>query len=233
MTYDKHVWFNPSYLLHCGFEAEKQAAASCKSLTSDTLKAINESRATCLWVFGTKKIEGNEHLVQMVNPREETTPDTRVFHPTYKQLKTKVVRWGGYIDVEVVTYNEYSSAPIDEFLKATKLALGKAYQADTIVLCYIDKNIQGGKLWKDIHRDLQGVKSQLETFLIGKTHPTEPLYTSAMVHPRYEDIVQFNVLEEARRKYRNNKGVQIVNLPGDQVKIKLPVKGFNPFTYNV
>jgi hypothetical protein len=230
VVYDKHIWFNPSYLLHCGFEAAKEAAKASAKLPGDTVKAINESRATCLWALATNKLYGNELLVQMVNPKEEDTPDTRVLHSQKRQLSTKEVMWGHYLDVEVVTYGEYSDEPLDDFLKRTKLAMTKAYQADTIIVCYINKNIVHGKLWKDIHQDLQEVQSQLETFLIGKVHPTEPEYASALVHPKYDHVVQFNVLEEAKRKYKNNKGVQIINLPGDGIKIKIPDRGFNPFT---
>lgn len=233
MTYDKHIWFNPSYLLHCGFEAAKEADKAGAKLSGDTVKAINESRATCLWALGTNKLYGNELLVQMVNPHEEDTPDTRVLHSQMRQLKTKEVMWGHYLDVEVVTYGEHSSEPLDDFLKRTKLAMTKAYQADTIILCYINRDIVAGKLWKDIHADLADVKSKLETFLIGKVHPTKPEYASAQVHPAYDNMVQFNVLEEARRKYKNNKGVQIINLPGDEIKIEIPERGFNPFTHSV
>lgn len=229
MIYDKHIWYNPAYLLSCGFEAEKQEANGIIALASDTRKAINETRATCLWLLGVSKLHDVLHLVQPVDPRETDTPDTRIFHRTVKQLKTKKVLWGGYVDVEVVTYGEHSHEPLDEFLTKTKLALTKSYQADTVILCYINKDISGGKLWRDVHANLKAVKPQLETFLIGKAHPTEPEYVSAMVHPRYEEIVSFNVLDEAKRTRDWARGVEIVNLPGDQIKIQLPTKGFNPF----
>lgn len=69
MIYDKHIWYNPAYLLSCGFEAEKQEANGVISLTSDTRKAINETRATCLWLLGVSKLHDVLHLVQPVDPR--------------------------------------------------------------------------------------------------------------------------------------------------------------------
>lgn len=231
MNYDKHIWFNPPYLIQCGIDAERRAVASGKPLSSDVRKAINESRATSIWALGNNKVLNMEQLVQMAGPNEQT-PDTRVMYRTKGPLPDKEVAWGEYWDVEVVTYEIHSTAPLDEFLKRTKLATTKSYQPGTIILCYIDKDIEGGRLWRDIHTDLKDVKSDVQVFLIGKTHPTKPIYTAARVYPTYDAIVRVDVIEEAKRKYANTKGTQIINFPGDEIKVKLPERGYNPFIYN-
>jgi len=228
MQYDKHIWFNPAYLIHCGIEAQKHAVAKGRPLSSDVRKAINESRATAIWALGNNRVLNMEQLVQMAAPNEQT-PDTRVMYPTKGPLPNKDMPWGEFWDVEVVTYEEHSKEPIDDFLKRTKLAATRSYQTGTIILCYIDKFIEDGKLWSDIHKDLKDVKSDLQVFLLGKTHPDKPIYAMARVYPTFDALVQIDVIEEAKRKYANPKGTQIINFPGDEIKIKLPERGYNPF----
>lgn len=228
MLYSRNLWFNPAYLLHCGFEAEK------KGVSPDVLKAINETRATCIWALGTNQILGRQHLVNIVDPKEQT-PDTRVVLEAKPRGQAKL-RWGQYLDVEVVTYEETETAPVDEFLIKKKLSTQRAYQPGTIILCYVNKSVQNGKLWKDIYRDLSSISlPQLDTFLLGKTHPTRPVYTMARVYPQFDSVIQIDVLEEAKKKYSEPGGTRILEFLSDDpkklnnLKTRIPARGYNPF----
>lgn len=228
MIYSRNLWFNPSYLLHCGFEAEK------KGVPDEMLKAINETRAACIWALGVNKLMGVQHLINIVDPKEQT-PDARAMLEAQPRGQSKQ-RWGQYLDVEVVTYGEKETDPIDKFLVQKKLSPAKAYQPGTIILCYVNKNVSNGKLWKDIYRDLSIADlPQLDTFLLGKIHPTQPVYAMARVYPQFDSVIQINVMEEAKKKYSEPGGTRIIEFVSDDpkklavLKSQIPPKAYNPF----
>jgi hypothetical protein len=228
MIYSRNLWFNPAYLLHCGFVAESAGVRSA------ILKAINETRATCIWALAANKLMGVQHLINIVDPKEQT-PDTRVMLEAPPRGKTKQ-RWGQYLDIEVVTYGERETESIDHFLVKKKLSPDRAYQEGTIILCWVNKNITNGKLWKDISKDLTtaGVP-KLDTFLLGKTHPIEPLYCIGRVSPEFDSIIQIDAMNEAKKKYAEPGGTRIIEFHSDDLKklaaLKslIPPKGYNPF----
>jgi hypothetical protein len=162
--------------------------------------------------------------VQPVDPKEGA-PDVRIVHQTESPLKN--YDWGAYIDVEIVRYEDHSEESLADFLKKTKLTVKKAYQDGTTILCGIDKTIEGGQLWKDVAAELAPIKNNLDTFLLGRTHPEKWQIAMARVHPSYDSVTQFDVKSTVEAYYKRVKGIQIINLRGNKMK-KEPTAGFNP-----
>jgi hypothetical protein len=164
--------------------------------------------------------------IQPVDPREGT-PDVRIVHQTTPPSKSH--DWGAYFDVEIVRYEDHSQMSIADFLKQTKLNDKKAYQAGTIILCGIDKTASGLQPWKDAAKELAPIHNSLDTFLLGRTHPTEWKIAIARVHPKYDSVTGFDVRSAVKTYFQGAKGMQIINRLGDVIK-NPPGTGFNPFT---
>jgi hypothetical protein len=225
MFYDNHLWYSPGYLIECGEQADRLATANGRKLSDGEIKVINETRTGALLALGLTLRDKRIRYVQPVDPKEGA-PDVRIVHQT--ESKVKSYDWGAYIDVEIVRYEDHSKESIADFLKKTKLTPKKAYQDGTMILCGIDKTIEGGQLWKDVAAELTPIKNKLDTFLIGRTHPTEWKIAMARIHPSYDSLTMFDVKSAVKKYYTGVKGIQIINVRGDVMK-NPPAAGFNPF----
>lgn len=231
MIYDPYVWFNPPYMIHCGVEAQKYFQQSGISISSNLAKAINESRAASILCLGINKIQNLELRVQLVNEKNEQSTDIRAMYELPMPESNKFDEKAEYWDIQVVTFEKHSpETQVDDFVKRTKFAAKKGYDRETIILCFIDRNITNGKLWKDVHKELRHLKPKNNTFLLGKTHPTKAIYAMARVHPYLDSVVEIDVLEEAKKKYRKPGGALFANLAlPNQRTSREPRSGINPF----
>jgi hypothetical protein len=229
MFYDNHLWYSPGYLIECGEQANKIAAANKQQLSADTVKVINETRTGALFALGLTLRDKRIRYVQPVDPKEGT-PDVRIVHQTKSPFKS--YKWGSYVDVEIVRYEDHSESAIADFLKGTKLTTKKAYQDGTIILCGIDKIIENGQLWEDVATELAPIKNNLDTFLLGRTHPEKWEIAMARIHPSYDSVTRFDVKSTVVAYYKGVKGIQIINLRGNKMK-KEPTAGFNPFIHSL
>lgn len=225
MFYDSHLWYSPGYLIECGEQADKLATANNLKTSDGAVKVINETRTAALFALGLTLRDKRVRYVQPVDPKEGA-PDARIVHQTESPIKK--YDWGAYVDVEIVRYEDHSEASIADFLKETKLTAKKAYQDGTIILCGIDKTIEDGQLWKDVAAALAPIKNKLDTFLLGRTHPTQWKIAMARIHPSYDSLTMFDVKSAVEKYYAGVKGIQIINLRGNKMK-KEPAAGFNPF----
>lgn len=220
MTYEDSLWYHPAFIVQKGVDAEKYYQG--KKMPSEVQHAIEETRLAAIWAFGQNKLHNLRYYLQ---PVDDISPDVKAMFEVKSDLKNYDVA-GKYLDIEVTRYEEHSQEDIDVFLVNGKLK--KAYQPGTIILCVIDKPIVNGKLWKDVGKDLQILGNGLDVFLLGRTHPTKLEFCSARVNPTFDSIQKFDVWEEAKIKYKNSKGIQIINLPGHTFTKAIP-DGFNPF----
>ena len=138
---------------------------------------------------------------------------------------------GTILGYEVVTLDEHSpEQDADEFLKRTKFAATKSYDKETVILCYINKDIVNGKLWKDVSAELAKFASKNNTFLLGKTHPTEYRYYLARVYPALDSVIDINIPEDAKSAYEKPGGTLFINLPlPNQRSVREQRRGINPF----
>jgi len=225
MFYDNHLWYSPGYLIECGERADKIATANNQKLSAETVKVINETRTGALFALGLTLRDGLVRYVQPVDPKDGA-PDVKIVHQTKSPIKS--YKWGAYVDVEIVRYEDHSETTIADFLKKTKLTAKKAYQDGTIILCGIDKTIENGQLWKDVAAELAPINNKLDTFLLGRMHPEKWEIAMARVHPSYDSVTMFGVKATVETYYKGVKGIQIINVRGNKMK-KEPAAGFNPF----
>lgn len=227
MIYDPLVWFNPAYMIHCGIEARRQLEKGGSKITSDVHKAIEESFCSSVMALGVNRLLNLQLKVQLVDPKEQS-PDIRMMYELPMPESDKFDEKAEYWDVEVVTLGEYSPEQVDDFLKKTKLASNKAYDKATIILCYINKNVEKGKLWRDVSAELSKLSSPNNVFLLGRAHPTEAVYQIARVNPRFDSIIEFSVMEEAKKTYNKPGGTLFTKIIGRKTKRKQR-SGINPF----
>ena len=227
MIYDPLVWFNPAYMIHSGIEAKKQLENDGLKITGDVRKAIEESFCTSVMALGVNSLQNLQLRVQLVDPKEQS-PDIRVMHELPMPESDKFDEKAEYWDVEVVTLGEYSHEQPDDFLKNTKLKATKAYDKETIILCYINKNVKNSKVWSDVSVELSKLSSQNNVFLLGKAHPTKAIYQIARVNPTFDSILEFNVMEEAKKPYDKPGGTLFTKIIGRETK-REPRNGINPF----
>jgi hypothetical protein len=230
MIYDSYLWFTPGYMIQCGIQARKKFREEGKRAPSEMSKALNESYATAVACLGFNKLMNKEFRLQLVSPQERS-PDIRVSYEVPAPEGSRHDEWLNYWDIEVVTLDEHSSEQdADDFLKRTKFAATKSYDQETIILCYINKDIVHGKLWKHVSAELAKLSPQNSTFLLGRTHPTEYKYYLARVHPHLDSLIDVNVREDAQKVYKKSGGTLFANfsLPGQRTTREQRA-GINPF----
>jgi hypothetical protein len=198
-----NIWFSPRKILLRYAQKEQEVGEEIK--VSSKYKSIREARAVALLLFGVGKIKNRQYWLQLVGQKEQT-PDIRV--ATYMSEVNSELR---VFDIEVVTLESHSFEDVDTFLKRTKLSTNKYYPESTIFFCNIDKEIQT-KPWLEISREIikAGVKNDL--YVIGRTDPDKLKYQLARLNPHFDNIVKFDVMEEAKkdaidvmRFYRSSK----------------------------
>jgi hypothetical protein len=227
MIYDPLVWFNPAYMIHCGIEAKKHFEADGAKLSSEMRKAIEESFSVSVMALGVNQLLNMQLRVQLVNPQERS-PDVRAMYEVPMPESTKYDFKMEYWDVEVVTLEEHSDEEPDEFIKRTKFAAKKSYDAMTIILCYINKDVKDGKLWRDVSKELQSLKTPNNIFVLDKAHPTKAIYQVARVNPTFDSILEFDVMEEAKKKYDKSGGTLFTEVLGRKTE-REQKSGINPF----
>lgn len=230
MIYDPLVWFNPAYMIQCGIDARKRLEANSIKLSSEMRKTIEESFAVSVMALGVNSLLNVQLRAQLVDP-DERSPDVRLMHevpmPESTKYEFKLNSW----DVEVVTLEEHSEEQPDDFLKRTKFASKKSYDKETIILCYINKDVKNGKLWHEVSKELAALKTTNNIFLLGKAHPARPVYQVARVNPVFDSILEFDVLEEAKKKYDKPAGALFTEVRGRKTN-RGQKRGINPFLEN-
>lgn len=230
MIYDPYMWFTPGYMIQCGIQARKKFSDESIKVSGDMNKALNESYAAAVACLGFNKLTSKEFRLQLVSPKEQS-PDIRVSFEVAAPTDSKYKQFLHYWDVEIVTLDGHSPEQnADDFLKHTKFATTKSYDKETIILCYINKDIVNGKLWKDVSRELAQLTPQNNTFLLGRNHPSELKYYLARVHPHLDSLIEIDVKKDAEKPYAKSGGTLFANLPlPGQKTTRKQRAGINPF----
>jgi hypothetical protein len=194
MNYRRDVWYSPRKILLRAAQEETKLGAAFKK--SPKYKAVIEARAVALMLLGIEKIQGREYWLQIVDPVEQS-PDIRT--------ATHMIETDNrlaYQDVEVVTLESHSPEDIDDFLKRTKLSSEKSYQEDTIILCYIDKNM-ATKPWSEINKALAALGRKYDIYVLGRTDAVEQNYQLVRVYPSIDHMINYDAMEEAKKSARD------------------------------
>ncbi|HQU08212.1 MAG: hypothetical protein B7X04_04360 [Parcubacteria group bacterium 21-54-25] len=195
MEYRKDIWFSPRWVLACFYRRRGELGKDFQKHLD--FKAMKEAWIVSVMMLGMMKRLGRGGWVQLVDQRKEATPDVRTGFLMNGPGESGKFR---YQDVEVVTLTSHSTEPVEEFLKRTKLSRKKAYQADTIILCYVDKDLQTKK-WTEIQQDLAATNASYDVYLLGRTDKDKHNYQLARVHPGLDQAVRFDIEEEIKKDY--------------------------------
>lgn len=231
MIYDPYVWFTPMYMIKCIQDTYEHYKKTGDKIPSDMQKALNEAWASAIACFGFNILQKNEFRLQLVNPKERS-PDIRVLYQLPIPKDYKYESNGAYWDIEVVTLDKNSPEKyVDDFLLRTKLASTKSYDNKTIILCFINKKIEGGKVWREVHMELSKVKHKNNVFLLGSPKPPpEFTYVFARVHPRLDSVIEIDLRNSMIQKYSKAGGTLFTNLPLPGLRPKREMKPkINPF----
>lgn len=231
MIYDPYIWFTPMYMIKCVHDTYSFYKKSDDKISSTLQKALDEAWAASIACFGFNQLMSNEFRLRLVDPKEGS-PDIKVLYQLPVPKNYKYETNAAYWDIEVVTLNNNSPEKyVDDFLLRTKLASTRSYDQKTIVLCYINKTITGGKVWKKVQRELSKVRHKNSVFLLGAPKPPpEYKFLFARVHPSLDSITTFDLQQAMKTRYTKAGGTLFMNLPLPGRRTVRPVKNkINPF----
>jgi len=197
MIYDRRFWFAPPYVIVKANEALQRASTLSSAKRNELEKAAKEARAAAIFLVGLTDLTGNPFRMQLVDPKDGA-PDIRSMVLTESTRSQPDME---YQDLEVVTLDHHSDEALDEFILRTKLSKKKAYQPDTMVLCFIDKTISGARPWKYVADALAHSDKDLSVYVAGRVEPVDLVYAMARVFPNFDSVRKFN-LEDASRAQR-------------------------------
>ncbi len=155
-------------------------------------KKAEEMWATAVMIVGMQEIENRRYWLQPVSD-SEGSPDVRTI--TRHEREDDRARDYSYQDVEVVTYTSAShGVSLPQFLLDTKLSSKKAYDPLTTILIWVKDGTRcpPGAEW---NKTLREVASSTPVLLLGRAHPTEPIYTLIQVRPAFTTLIEFNLPE--------------------------------------
>lgn len=126
-------WYSPGYVIYMAEELIKTYGQ--ETIDRDTnFQKVGEMKSTAIMLLGLHKSQGHQFFMQACT---EAFPDVFTLYQEKiagKNVDTK------YQTVEVVTYERHSDMPVADFILENKLINPKkAYDEDTIILCYIRK----------------------------------------------------------------------------------------------
>ena len=126
-------WYSPGYVIY--MDAELIKTYGQEIIDRDTLfQRVGEMKATAIMLLGLNKAFGTHFFMQS---SKNAFPDVWTLYQEGapgKNVDTK------YQTVEVATYETHSSMEVADFILSSKLINPKkAYDEETIILCYIRK----------------------------------------------------------------------------------------------
>jgi hypothetical protein len=162
-------------------------------------KKVEEMWAAAVMLVGMQEIQGRQYWLQPVSD-SEGAPDVR----TITKLERNDGRADDYTfqDLEVVSYTDASRGePLPTFLLRTKLAPDKAYDHLTTVLIWAKAAPPSSTVseWKAA---MSGVKTQVpQVMLLGRSHPTEPIYSLVEVYPNPRPLIaEYHLVDVLKRQ---------------------------------
>lgn len=231
MIYDPYVWFTPMYMIKCMGDVINDYKSRGEKIPRAMQKTLDEAWATSIACFGFNQLMNNEFRLRLVDPKEGS-PDLKILYQLPIPKNYKYETNGAYWDIEAVTLEENSPEKyVDNFLLRTKLASTRSYDEKTVILCHINKKIEGGKIWREVHKELSKIKHKNNVFLLGSPKPPpEFKFVFARVHPGLDSVIEIDLRESMKTKYKKAGGTLFMNLPLPGQRTSRPMKGqINPF----
>lgn len=170
-------WYSPAYTIHMAEELIKKYGQ--ENIDRDTLfQKVGEMKGAAIMLLGLHKAFGTHFFMQA---SLDEFPDVFSLYQVEiprKNIDTK------YQTVEVVTYETHSDMPVEDFILKSKLINPKkAYDEETIVLCYIRKagtNIDFNTLYEKLK---QHTFKPTRVFIIGNKMDNPQIFLLSQVWP--------------------------------------------------
>jgi len=192
------IWYPPFHVIyHYGKHLDPLPE---NQKYSKAFRKAEELLKGAVALLGIQLEAGELYWIQPV-PDSEGSPDVRTGR--YLPQGAGIVPNFEMQDVEVVSFLPEPSEDIASFLGRTKLSKEKAYDAQTTILCHIEKGIQVPSLLA-ITEALRGTGAACSVIVMGRTHPTRKDYVLLQVHPRFKEIVNYNVEEACAQRPRRS-----------------------------
>ena len=177
-------WYSPPYVIHMAEEIIK--AYGQENIDKDTLfQKIGEMKCAAIMLLGLHKAFGTHFFMQS---SLDQFPDVWTLYQEEvpgENVDTK------YQTVEVVTYEVHTSIPVVDFILKSKLINPKkAYDDETIILCYIRK--AGTFIDYDLlYQKLQRYRFKpTRVFVIGNKMENPQIFKLSQIWPvvHHEDV---------------------------------------------
>lgn len=182
-------WYSPAYVIHMAEELIKTYGQD--AIDNDTtFQKVGEMKGVAIMLLGLHKALGHQFFMQ---PSLDQFPDVWTLYQeeiSDKNVQTK------YQTVEVVTYETHTSIPVADFILKCKLINSKkAYDEDTIILCYIRKS--GTYIdFNELYKKLKTHKFKpTRVFIVGNKIEDPQIFLLSQVWP----IVHHEVIHYVER----------------------------------
>jgi len=146
----KYPWFSPTYVLHAHADIVRLFGQRIVDTKTD-FQRVGEMRKSAIMALALHKRTGMHLLMQA---SRETFPDVLTLE-LIESLDKPV--HGNYHTVEIVDFGKNGEQDIAQFLLDIKLKnKKKAYDEDTIILCYINKPFSAtfDEIYKKLKREV-------------------------------------------------------------------------------
>ena len=179
-------WYSPAYVISMAEDLVKDYGQD--NMDKDTLfQRVGEMKGAAIMLLALHKAFGKHFLMQS---SQEESPDVFTLYQEEvpgKNIDTK------YQTVEVVIYETHSKMPVADFVLKSKLINPKkAYDEDTIILCYIRK---GGTFidFNILYEELKKHKFKpSNVFVLGNKISNERMFILSQVWPIiHHEIVDY------------------------------------------
>jgi len=158
-------------------------------------KKAKEMMAVAIAMAGMQAMHSHPYWIQGVSDTEGS-PDVRTM--CNEKRDDGQSPWGLQQDVEVVTYTQHSATQtLAEFVAGTKLAVESPYDALTTILVDVQAatKLPLPDEWAAV---LAATGRKNPVLVLGKIHPTQPIYRLAVVHPVVEGAIDYNPFDLLR-----------------------------------
>lgn len=152
-------------------------------------KKAQEMMAVAVAMAAMQEIHKRPFWLQGVSDLEQS-PDVRTL--CCDSSENGKAPWCFQQDVEVVTYTEYSAKlTLADFVASTKLAANSAYDDLTTILVNVEfaARLPLPEVWSSV---LMSTGKNNPVLVLGKIHPSKPIYRLASVHPVVEYAMDFD-----------------------------------------
>ena len=170
-------WYSPGYVI---IMAERLVVVYGQpTIDADTrFKKVGEMKATAIMLLALRKAFGTHFFMQ---PSKEDSPDVWTLYQEKIQDKNVDTK---YQTVEVITYETHSNMSVANFILSKKLINPKkAYDSETIILCYIRKAgafVDFNELYKEFN---QYTFKPTRVFIVGNTLNNSAIFMLSQVWP--------------------------------------------------